>query len=84
MSYIRFLAFFFFLANLSKYGFWVADWGLVINTQLLKDFLEIFYFPKILGLKAFNIQLRTGKILLERKKVYIYYIYIYYIYLHIL
>ena len=31
-----------FLAQLSNFGFWVADWGLDINFKLFRDFLETF------------------------------------------
>ena len=30
-----------FLAQLPNFGFWVAGWGLAINSKLFKDFLEI-------------------------------------------
>ena len=31
-----------FLAQLSKFGFWVADWELDINFKLFRDFFETF------------------------------------------
>lgn len=52
MFYNRF--FLFFPSQLSKFGFWVAAWGVVINFKLSKDFLEISYFPKILSLVPFD------------------------------
>ena len=42
-----------FLAELSKFAFWVADWLLTIDSTHFKDFVEISQFTKIQSLKSF-------------------------------
>ena len=43
-----------FYRRTSKFEYSVLDWVLAIKSKHFRDFLEIFYFPKVLGLKSFG------------------------------
>ena len=39
---------------MSKFGFRVEDWVLVLKSKHFRDFYEIFEFPMILSVKTFG------------------------------